>query len=435
MPQRQSNIKNILCVYSATQTYTTTVFEHLDAFRKYSKFSWVYIDIAEFNNNKSEDLKFYDVIVIHYSVRLPFGQVSDVGIQKLLGFQGLKLLFIQDEYDNTNVVKKLIDSIPFELVFTVVPAHSIEKVYPSNEFHQTRFISNLTGYVPDGLISQVKNLTPFSKRSIDIAYRGRPLPIRYGHLGQEKIAIGKHVKNYCRKHGVVCDIEWDESSRIYGDDWYKFIGSSKAMLGTESGSNVFDWGGDLQQVIENYCKVWPNAKEEDIYRDVIEKHEIQGLMNQVSPRVFEMAAAKTVMILFEGGYSGVLESGIHYLPLKKDFSNLDLVIAELKDEAKMDAMVERAYQDIIISERYSYRNFVGMVDGEIEVTREALKRPMLREGGGKLSKATRFPVRYKPPLPVLRSPLTKALGRLALKIWQYIPIVIRPYIKRMLGRS
>ena len=434
MPQLQNNLKNILCIYSATQTYTSTVFEHLDSFRKYSKFAWAYLDIAEFNN-ESLDVEFYDAIVIHYSIRLPFGQVSDLGIQKLIRFQGLKILFIQDEYDNTNVVKKIIDSIPFELVFTVVPTHSIEKIYPSNEFHQTRFISNLTGYVPDGLISQLKDLTPLSRRSIIIAYRGRPLPIRYGRLGQEKIAIGQHVRNYCRKHGVVCDIEWDEGSRIYGDNWYKFIGSSKAMLGSESGSNVFDWNGDLQQIIELYSKAWPNATEEDIYRGVIEKCDIDGLMNQVSPRVFEMAAAKTAMILFEGGYSGVLEAGIHYLPLKKDFSNLDHVIAELKDDAKMNAMVERAYQDIIISERYSYRNFVAMVDAEIETTQEAMKRPLLSEGGSKLSKATRFPVRSKPPLPVLRSPLTKALGRLALKIWQYIPIEIRPYIKRMVRRS
>ena len=430
----QSSMRNILCVYSPTQTYTATVFEHLDSLRKYSKFSWHYLGISAFND-KSEDIQSYDALVIHYSVRLPFGDVSNVALQKLRNFRGLRVLFIQDEYDNTNAVKKIINSVPFDLVFTVVPLCSIQKIYPSNEFLQTRFVSNLTGYVPDKLIGQVGKLTPPSERSIVVAYRGRPLPIRYGRLGQEKIAIGQHVKAYCRKHRVPCDIEWDECSRIYGEDWYKFISSAKAMLGSESGSNVFDWKGDIQQTIDHYRKEWPNATEQDVYRNVIEELEVDGLMNQVSPRIFEMAAAKTVMVLFEGAYSGVLEPGTHFLPLKKDFSNVDQILSELSDDVKVDAMAERTYQDIILSERYSYRQFVAMVDREIGVMFEAQRRSITDSVLTPLRKATPFPIRSKPPLPALTSPLAKVFGRLAIALWQRIPKCVRPYIKRLLGRA
>ncbi len=433
MQQQRSNCNNILCIYSSSQTYTSTVFEHLYAFKQYSKLSWSYLDIISFNANLV-DIHTYDALVIHYSVRIPFGQIAGLALKNLRNFNGVKILFIQDEYDNTNEVKRVINEIPFELVFSVVPEKSIEKIYPSSEFPRTKFISNLTGYVPDGLLHQVGFLAPPSKRSIIIAYRGRPLPVRYGRLGKEKVAIGQYVKNYCQTHGISCDIDWDESSRIYGDDWYKFIGSSKAMLGTESGSNVFDWNGDLQSSIDRYSKEMPNAQEEDIYQDIIREREIDGLMNQVSPRVFEMAAAKTIMVLFEGSYSGVLEPGIHFLPLKKDFSNLDRIMAELKDGVKMDAMAERVYKDIILSEKYSYQIFIEMVDGEIQKMLNAKMQSRSALGLIPSDKVTSFPIRSKPPLPVLRSPFAKALGRLAITIWQQIPLSLRPYIKKLMGR-
>jgi hypothetical protein len=433
MQQQRNNCNNVLCIYSSSQTYTSTVFEHISAFKKYSKLSWSYLDIVLFNANLV-NIHAYDALVIHYSIRIPFGQICNLALENLRNFNGVKILFIQDEYDHTNEVKKVINEIPFDLVFSVVPEKSIEKIYPSNEFPQTKFINNLTGYVPDGLLHQVGFLTPPSKRSTIIAYRGRPLPIRYGRLGIEKVVIGDYVKNYCQTRDISCDIEWDESSRIYGDDWYKFIGSSKAMLGSESGSNVFDWNGDLQSSIDRYSKEMPNAKQEDVYQDIIKEREIDGLMNQVSPRVFEMAAAKTIMVLFEGSYSGVLEPGIHFLPLKKDFSNLDQIMVELKDGVKMDAMAERVYKDIILSEKYSYRTFVGMVDVEIQKMLEPKIQSRSALGIVPLGQATPFPIRSKPPLPVLRSPLAKALGRLAIAIWQQIPLVLRPYIKKLLGR-
>lgn len=441
MQLQQSKLGQILCVYTQSQTYTSTVFEHLDSFRKYSKYFWHYLDISTLNYG-SENLESFDAIVIHYSVRLPFGQVSVSGLESLRKARGLKALFIQDEYDGTNEVKRLINSIPFDLVFSVVPAYSLERVYPSDEFHRTKFVSNLTGYVPDGSIGQVGQLTSPSKRSLVVGYRGRQLPFRYGRLGLEKVEIGRHVRDYCRKHGIPCDVEWDESSRIYGEDWYKFIGSTKAMLGSESGSNVFDWDGTLRQAIDHYRKERPNATDQDVYRNFIEEREVDGLMNQLSPRIFEMANAKTVMVLFEGAYSSVLEPNTHFLPLKKDFSNLDQIFAKLADDIKVDAMAERVYQEIILSEKYCYRQFVGMVDGEIGMMFEELKQPLTDAALSPLasrSEATQFPVKSKPPLPPMltRSSLmfTPVVVRWIMLVWQRIPVGIRPYIKRLLGRA
>lgn len=85
-------------------------------------------------------------------------------------------------------------------------------------------------------------------------------------------------------------------------------------------------------------------------------------MNQISPRVFEAIVHKTALVLFEGTYSGIVKPDVHYIPLKKDFSNVDEVITKLQDDVYLEALTERAYTDIITSGRYSYRQFIKKFD-------------------------------------------------------------------------
>lgn len=427
----------ILIVYAASQTYTATVFEHLDAFRKYSDSECSYVNIDEFNK-RNLDLLQFDVVIVHYSVRLPFSQLHKSAIAKMQGYTGLKVLFIQDEYDNTGFSKQIIGEIGFNLVYSVVPERSMEKIYPKNEFPGTRFISCFTGYVPDNLAEEIGLHIKPSKRQLSVAYRGRPLPIWYGKLGEEKVTIGRKVKEYCETRGISCDIAWEESARIYGKDWYKFVSTAKSMLGSESGSNVFDWNGSLRQEIQQYCQQNPAASQADIYQQLVKHREIEGLMNQISPRIFEMAAAKTVMILLEGEYSGVLKPNVHYLSLKKDFSNLGEIFETLSDGQLVDNMVERTFKDIILSGKYSYQNFIKSVDAEFKsaFSRHGIK--LLRENPRLLTAnvyITSSPLRAAPPFPAILSGKAQILGKVAIAMWQKIPVGLRPYIKRILGRT
>ena len=59
-------------------------------------------------------------------------------------FEGKKVLFIQDEYDNTNKTKSLIKSLGINVVFTCVPNANIQRIYPKDEFPKTRFIATLS---------------------------------------------------------------------------------------------------------------------------------------------------------------------------------------------------------------------------------------------------------------------------------------------------
>lgn len=436
---RSTYVPKVLCVYASGQTYTSTVFEHVDSFRKYSRFEWFFLDYNEIEDDRLQ-LDCFDVIVVHYTVRLPYGQLTDLAVRKLAASSAQKVLFIQDEYDNTNVTKIIIKKAGFNVVFSVVPARSLAMVYPPEEFPSVKFVSNFTGYVPDQLSTLVGEPIPPSQRSLCIAYRGRPLPLRYGKLGMEKVQIGQEVRRYCRERNISHDIAWGEEARIYGDDWYRFVCSARSMLGSESGSNVFDWDGTLHKRTEQFKKRNRSASQNEVYQNVVAPCEIDGLMNQLSPRIFEMAAARTVMVLFEGRYSDVLTPYRHYLPLRKDFKNLDDIFAFLERAEAVDELADTAHRDIILSGDYSYSQFAHMIDGEIGLLLSAAdraKKPLGVEH--QFFSVTTEPMKASPPIPSFltrrHSFLMYWIIRLLYATWGRIPIAMRPVLKRIFKRS
>lgn len=432
---------NVLYLYESTQTYTNAVHEHLSSFSRYSKYS-VYYCHQGADSDFNLDLSVFDAVCIHYSIRLPFDQISPSTCKALQNFNGLKFLFIQDEYDYTHRAWYWIRVLGIGLVFTVVPEREIFRIYPPQEFPNTRFVSVLTGYVPETLLTS-ENLPPPSKRSIVVGYRGRPLPIRYGKLGREKIEIGRLVKAYCDRHHTRNDIAWSEKGRIYGARWYEFMTSCRSMLGSESGSNVFDWDGSLEKQIAQY-RVWRKwASDERVYDLFVRQKEMDGVMNQVSPRIFEAIAAKTVLVLFEGGYSGVVRAGDHYIPVKNDGSNLREVMRLLEDGPYVDSMADRAYRDIIVSGQYSYHAFVELVDlaigrGVCDTEKKNNAPMMIRKvSAHELAPSiTLQPIRAEPPPPMN----VKAWGKQKLfELWGRVPeanrAVLRPHLKKLLKRG
>ena len=59
--------------------------------------------------------------------------------------------------------------------------------------------------------------------------------------------IGYRMREECRARGVPHDIEVDEDKRIYGDAWYLFLSNCRAVLGTESGSNILTTTAQLDR--------------------------------------------------------------------------------------------------------------------------------------------------------------------------------------------
>ncbi|MCA9840528.1 MAG: hypothetical protein KC475_00295, partial [Cyanobacteria bacterium HKST-UBA03] len=351
----------ILMLYSNGATFISTVAEYLESFQRYSQHE-VHFASASNPADCPVDLNMFDVVLVHYSVRLYLDDhLSPHYAKALKRFGGFKALFIQDEYDHTNRAIRWMNELGLHTVFTCVPPEYKEDVYPTAKLPNVDFVQVLTGYVPLDFES-FTHVKPMAERHTRIGYRGRDLSPRYGDLCREKTTIGTQMKALCKARQVAVDIEWDSSKRIYGDAWYDFVMSSRATLGTESGCNVFDFDGVLLPTIQAALSETPDLSYKAIHEKWLAPLEGQIMMNQVSPRIFEAIACRTALVLFEGTYSGVVEPDIHFIPLKKDFSNLDDVLAKLEDIPYLEQMTERAWVDVIESGRYSYRTFVGAID-------------------------------------------------------------------------
>lgn len=357
----------ILILYDIHPITTNTVHEHLSSFQLYSKHQIFYCH-GTHAQECNFDLSYFDVIVLHYSVRMAYNwHLSPNFSRALQDFKGFKVVFTQDEYDLTETARNWFEKLKINLVYSVVPVEYLDLVYPQKRFPDTKFKNNLTGYVPihhDRFRSYIK---PIRERPCYIAYRSRDLPFWYGDLGQEKSSIAKGVKALCKQHSIPVDIEFDESQRIYGDNWYRFLAKSKATLGTESGSNVFDDYGHIRESIKLELEKNPNITYPEVFEKYLKEHDGKRVrMNQISPRIFESILFKSALILFEGSYSGVVLPDIHFIPLKKDFSNFEEVLAKLLDDEFLQQMVDRAYRDIIESQKYSYQAFIRDFDETLE---------------------------------------------------------------------
>jgi len=197
-------MKKILFLNNSRYTYINTVYEHLNSFRMFSKNRFYYLHSTK-KEELTVNLSNFDALFWHYSIRLPYDEIAEPTAEKISQFPGLKVLFIQDEYDHTHRVWYWIKRLGFNLVFTVVPEKGIPVVYPPSEFPNTRFVSIITGYVPCELPNNLQ-IKPPSQREIIFGYRGRILPIRYGQMGMDKTEIGKFVKKFCQSEGIRHDI-------------------------------------------------------------------------------------------------------------------------------------------------------------------------------------------------------------------------------------
>ena len=355
----------LLCNSPAKNAEAGAVGDHLGAFKFYSRHR---VTVLSFLKRLPEKLQLdrFDAVIIHYSIQLGYlglHYLDETSRRRIREYEKLKVVFIQDEYRSIDDVIDALGFMKIDLLFTCVPVAEIEKVYPRSRLPNLRKINNLTGYVPDRLINLP--VPAIKDRPIDVGYRTRKMPYWLGELGYEKWQIAVEFIARARNSGLYLDISYDEKDRIYGQQWIAFISSCKSVLGVESGASVFDFDGSIKESVDHYTEKHPEATFFEAREKFFKDNEGKIYLNQISPRCFEAASLKTAMVLFEGDYSGILQPNRHYIPLKKDFSNLPDVVEKLKNADLLQEMVDRTYNEIAVNPIYHYRAFINAFDDHL----------------------------------------------------------------------
>lgn len=340
----------------------STVMEHAGAFRRYS-------DFAAWNLNT--ELGFPDglekcqfqVIVLHYSLFSPIGYHLSQRFLEYLdrNHSSYKIAFFQDEHHFCQQRFSFLNRYGIDCVYTLVEPRYFQDVY-QRYTSVAKLVYSIPGYVPDDLVAAARRYRkPDRERRIDVGYRGRKLAPYMGRGAREKYDIAIGFSQRAAGSGLTLDIEADEHRRIYGQRWYRFIADCRAVLGVEAGVSIFDVKDRVRQEYERLIAQNPKLSAEDLL-GLLDRWEGNIPYRTISPRHFEAAAFGACQILYEGDYSGIMQPLVHYIPLKKDFSNFDDVLSMFRDASMRRALTENAYRDLIASGAYTYRRFVEGFD-------------------------------------------------------------------------
>jgi hypothetical protein len=311
----------------------------------------------------------FDAVVLHYTVFVwgglgPVGYLLDEGYLDFLSrSEAYKVAFFQDEFHWCKRRFGFLNDFRFDCVYTMLEQPHADQVYRTHTNVST-VVPNLPSYVgPELLQAADRFAKPDQRRGIDISYRGpSPLPAYMGRGAVEKVEIGERFAELARDSGLRLDIACSAKERIYGDDWHRFTADSRGTLGSESGVSCFDLEDEVRLEYERLSADGHEPTLEELEAGALGRWDWNIPYRTISPRNFEAAAFGVAQIMFEGDYSGVIQPMRHYIPLKKDFSNFDEVIARFRDAELRRELTENAHRDLIASGDYSYERFFAGFD-------------------------------------------------------------------------
>ena len=361
----------------------STVREHLHSFGRHSRRR-----VWEVNTDFGfpaglADVEF-EAIILHYSI---FGMgryfLDRDWLRYIDGSGAYTIAFFQDECTRCQRRFAFLNEHRIDCVYTCLEPSEFAKVY-GRYTNVPQLVSNIPGYVSDQILDAGRRFTvPFAQRTVDVGYRGRPLPAYLGRGAMEKHEIGVRFKELAAGSGLRLDIATGEADRLYGDAWYRFMANCRCVLGVESGVSAFDLEDAVLSEYTSRLREGLPVGLEDL--QTLPRWEDVVHYRTVSPRHFEAASLRVCQVLFEGHYSGVMEPMVHYIPLRKDFSNLDDVVAMCRDDAFCRELTENAHRDLIASGAYGYDRFVAGVDATIEAARRP-GPPLAAAGAGSVDR-------------------------------------------------
>jgi hypothetical protein len=188
---------------------------------------------------------------------------------------------------------------------------------------------------------------PLRARVVDIGYRSYEGPWYLGNI--EKTEIADYFLANALRLGLSVDISMDAAKRFDAKAYAIFLNSCRGQIGTESGGDYFELTDVTRNRVNAYMTANPGAAWLDVKHEFFDNYGPSIPMRIISGRQIEAAACKTVQILFEGRYNDYFRADEHFIPLKKDFSNIEDVVRKFHDDAYCERLVEKAY-DVVMGE-------------------------------------------------------------------------------------
>jgi len=297
-----------------------------------------------------------DAVILLHSVFSNAQMLRFPALEIIMSHPAPKVYFVGNEYKLMPEKLSFAKRMGISMLVTMNPDPRVQKMYENA-------IGCRVACLPSsGVDSQIFFPDkPIERRAIDIGYRADRSPFYLGH--DERWEIANFFKRVAINLGLKVDISLDFKDRLDSLGWASFLNKCRGQIGTEAGGGYFELDDRTRIQVNDFTRKNPDADMPTIH-DLFFKDYKDPLPNwMISGRHTEAAACKTVQILFEGRYNDYLKPDEHYIPLNKDFSNIDDVMQKFRDDDYCHRITENAY-DLVMTE-LTYEKLIGKFSGHL----------------------------------------------------------------------
>jgi hypothetical protein len=286
-----------------------------------------------------------------------------------------KIAIPQDEFIHTDMLAEFLAGQRVTHLLTCAEEPEWKKIYGRYlDFSRVAVRTVLTGYIDEATrrrIDALKRSRPDRSqdrpqdRPIDIGYRAWKVAYWLGEHSQRKIRVADVIGSAARRRGLVVDSSLRAQDTLLGDDWFKFLLNCCATIGVEGGASVLDRDGSVKRAVEAYVKDHPAAGFQEVREACFPNRDGEFGLACLSPRHLEACLTETCQILIEGKYNGILRPWEHYIPVRKDYADVEQALDALADRELVSRLVRKAHADVVESGKWSYRAFVRDCEADI----------------------------------------------------------------------
>lgn len=352
----------VLVMHALRPTSRQTTIDHLESFRGHLPNADVqYLHFQQPLPKEFEEIT-PDVFIINYDFLnyrfTPLWPYIKNRHKKIAQRAGKVVAIPQDDFWANKLLDNWCMDWDVDRILTPI-SNDLEVLYPRS-IKTKEFRTALTGYVKSGPIPQTALLRD---RPIDLGQRVRDMPPHLGRLAQAKSKQAVVMATAATSVGFKVDVSTRVEDSFIGAAWFDFLSSCKFTVGMKGGASLHDPYGLTHTKVQAYLARHPEASFDEIERKCFNGKDLKYEFTAISPRLFESSMAGTCQILQRDEYLGVLEPWRDYIPLERNFSNVNEVVSTMRDLDKCQEIVTNAQIALVDSQLFDYSQLVDSACG------------------------------------------------------------------------
>ena len=179
------------------------------------------------------------------------------------------------------------------------------------------------------------------ERTIDIGFRAYDEPLYFGHQRRRNLMDFFLESELTTR--LTFDFSMDSSKRFGRNEYFKFLGNCYSQLGTGGGTDYFDLTDNSRNSVNDLIKANPNIMPFEVFQFLEENFKKERWVN-LSTRIAEAAATKSLLILHEDINYPLLKPDVHYISVNPLTSSPSELYEKIMDKDFLQKIISNAFE-------------------------------------------------------------------------------------------